>query len=431
MKAVVTSEHNDFSMEKPVGWLDRIAKRAVLRRLRGMTEGSLVIKDQQETHHFGNRGGDGLHATIFVHHPLFYRLVAFDGTIGAGEAFMAGHFQCSDLTAAVQLLLRNRNVLDGMDDRSLRISAPLHKVFHWLHRNTRGGSRRNIGTHYDLGNDFFALFLDETMMYSSAVYPRPDAVLEEAAVTKLDHICRKLNLTPQDHVLEIGTGWGGFAIHAARNYGCRVTTTTISRQQYEYARKKIDAAGLAGRITLLLSDYRDLAGSYDKLVSIEMIESIGHQYLDTFFEKCSALLKPSGMLLLQAITIADQRYEAAKRSVDFIQRYIFPGGFLPSVSVMVQATARSTDMRLFHLEDIGYHYATTLHHWRERFTQNLSKVRGLGYSETFIRMWEFYFCYCEGGFLERAIGNAQLLLVKPDCRSQPITPPMAAGGVSQ
>ncbi len=422
MKAILTSKQNEFSRDRPVGVLDRLAKHAVLTRLRGISYGSLVMNDQGESHEFGSMGRDGLHATIAVKHPSFYRQVAFGGTVGAGEAYMARHFECSNLTTVVQLLLRNRHVLDGMDDRVTRITAPLHKVFHWLNRNTRGGSRRNITAHYDLGNELFALCLDETMMYSSALFPRPDADLHEASVAKLDRICRKLDLQPEDHVLEIGTGWGGFAIHAAGHYGCRVTTTTISRQQFEFAKQKINDIGLTDRVTVLLQDYRDLTGTYDKLVSIEMVEAIGHQYLDTYFEKCSGLLKPDGMMLLQAITIADQRYEAAKRSVDFIQRYIFPGSFIPSVSVMTQAAARSTDMRLFHLEDIGPHYATTLRHWRERFRRNLTRVRELGYSETFIRMWEFYLCYCEGGFLERAIGDAQLLLTKPDCRREPITP---------
>ena len=422
MKAILTNKQNIFPRDRQIGLLDRMAKHAVINRLRGVTYGSLVIHDHEESHEFGSLETDEPRATIFVKNPSFYKQVAFGGTIGAGEAYMAGHFECSDLTAAVQLLLRNRHVLDGMDSSATRITAPFHKVFHWLHRNTRGGSKDNIAAHYDLGNQLFELFLDETMMYSSAIFPRPDTSLYEASITKLDRICQKLNMEPEDHVLEIGTGWGGFAIHAAKHYGSRVTTTTISKEQYVFANKKIREAGLSDRVTVLLKDYRDLTGTYDKLVSIEMIEAIGHQYLDTYFEKCCGLIKPSGMMLLQAITIADQRYEAAKRSVDFIQRYIFPGAFIPSVSAMTQAVARSSDMRLFHLEDIGPHYATTLRHWLERFRRNIPGVHKLGYPDTFIRMWEFYLCYCEGGFLERAIGDAQLLLIKPECRCQLITP---------
>ncbi len=422
MKAILTTDKNEFSRGQATGFLDRMAKKALINRLRGMSDGSLIVHDQGEAHHFGSLRRDGLHATVVVRHPAFYRHVAIGGTIGAGESYMAGQFECADLTAAVRLLLRNRHVLDAMDDRATRITAPLQKLSHWLRRNSRSGSRRNVAAHYDLGNELFALFLDETMMYSSALFPHPDAGLKEASLAKLDRICRKLELEPRDHLLEIGTGWGGFAVHAAKHYGCRVTTTTISKQQYEFAVHKVREAGLTARVTVLLEDYRDLTGSYDKLVSIEMIEAIGHQYLETYFEKCSRLLKSSGLMLLQAITISDQRYETAKRSVDFMQRYIFPGSFIPSIAAITQAVARATDMRLFHLEDIGPHYATTLRHWRERFRSNLPRVRELGYTDTFVRMWEFYLCYCEGGFLERVIGDAQLLFVKPRCRRASITP---------
>ncbi|HSW51639.1 MAG TPA: cyclopropane-fatty-acyl-phospholipid synthase family protein, partial [Sulfuricaulis sp.] len=297
-----------------------------------------------------------------------------------------------------------------------RLTAPARKLFHWMNRNSRTGSRRNIAAHYDLGNEFFRLMLDETLMYSSAVFERPDMTLAEAQRARLDRICRKLALGPRDHVLEIGTGWGGFALHAATHYGCRVTTTTISREQYALAQERIAQAGLSDRVTVLLEDYRDLRGEYDKLVSIEMIEAVGHEYYETFFARCSALLKPDGLMLLQAITIADQRYEAARKSVDFIQRYIFPGSCIPSVSVMAQAVARATDMKLLHLEDIGPHYATTLRHWRERLYANADAVRQLDLSEEFLRMWEFYLCYCEGGFAERALGDVQLLLAKPQNR---------------
>ncbi len=263
-------------------------------------------------------------------------------------------------------------------------------------------------------------FSDPTMMYSSAVFERAGMTLEQASVAKLDRICRKLALNPGDHVLEIGTGWGGFALHAARHYGCRVTTTTISREQYELARARVAAAGLADRVELLLEDYRDLSGQYDKLVSIEMIEAVGHHYFDAYFRLCSGLLRPDGTMLLQAITIADQRYEAARKGVDFIKRYIFPGCCIPSVAVMSDAVARVTDMRLYHLEDIGPHYAITLARWRDNLLANLDQVRALGYPESFIRMWEFYFCYCEGGFDERVIGDVQMLLVKPSARPQPV-----------
>jgi cyclopropane-fatty-acyl-phospholipid synthase len=303
-----------------------------------------------------------------------------------------------------------------MDSGTAQLTRPLQKMFHWLNRNTRNGSQRNIAAHYDLGNDFYALWLDKRMMYSGAIFEHVDMSLEAASVAKLDRICRKLNLSPRDHVLEIGTGWGGFAIYAAENYGCRVTTTTISGQQYDYAKDAIARAGLEDRVTLLQSDYRDLDGQYDKLVSIEMIEAVGHEYHDTYFRKCCELLKRDGLMLLQAITIADQHYERAKRTVDFIKRYIFPGGCLTSVTAMSDTLTRKTDMRIVNLEDIGPHYATTLRCWRERFFDNVDRVRGMGYSEEFIRMWQYYLCYCEGAFLERAIGNVQMLMMRPDAR---------------
>jgi cyclopropane-fatty-acyl-phospholipid synthase len=289
-------------------------------------------------------------------------------------------------------------------------------MLHWLNRNSPDGSRRNIAAHYDLGNDLFALFLDDTMAYSCGVFEREDATLHEAQVAKFERACRRLRLSPSDHLLEIGTGWGGLALHAASRYGCRVTTTTISREQHDWARERIRAAGLSDRVTLLLDDYRDLRGRYDKLVSIEMIEAVGHQFLDTYTAQCSRLLEPHGAMLLQAITIRDQLYAEALESVDFIQRYIFPGSFIPSVTAIADSVRRATDMKVFHLEDIGPHYATTLRRWRERFFERIDDVRRLGYSEQFVRMWDFYLCYCEGGFLERQLGDVQMLLTKPRCR---------------
>ncbi|MEY3411259.1 MAG: hypothetical protein RL593_835, partial [Pseudomonadota bacterium] len=290
---------------------------------------------------------------------------------------------------------------------------------HIVNKNTQAGSRRNIAAHYDLGNDFFKLMLDPTMMYSSAIFENSKQSLEDASLAKLKSICKKLDLNKHDHVLEIGTGWGGFAIYAAKNYGCKITTTTISQQQYLLAIERIKAAGLEDKIEVLLSDYRDLTGTYDKLVSIEMIEAIGHQFYDTYFAQCGRLLKPSGMMLLQAITIADQRYASALKSVDFIQRYIFPGSCIPSVTAMLNSITKSTDLRLFNLEDIGPHYATTLAKWRDNFFEHIDAIRGMGYPETFIRMWDFYLCYCEGGFEERALGDVHMLLVKPENRRSP------------
>jgi cyclopropane-fatty-acyl-phospholipid synthase len=403
--------------------LDRFARRLVLRRLEDIRYGRITVREGEHVFSFGEpESASNLAVDITVSDGGFYGDLAFGGSVGAGEAYMQGFWSCSDLTALVRLMLKNRDVLDGVDTGAARLAVPLRKLAHRVNRNTRSGSRRNIAAHYDLGNDFFGLWLDPTMMYSSAVFEREDMTLEEASVAKLDRICRKLQLGPSDHVVEIGTGWGGFAVHAASRYGCRVTTTTISAEQYAYARERVREAGLQDKITLLKQDYRDLKGRFDKLVSIEMIEAIGHQYLDTYFEKCASLLRPEGMMLLQAITIADQRYDQALRTVDFIKRHIFPGSFIPSVSAMTDSIARTTDMRLYHMEDIGPHYATTLRLWRERFFDSLDRVRAMGFPEDFVRMWEFYLCYCEGGFVERAIGDVQMLLTKPACRRAPIVP---------
>lgn len=393
--------------------LQKTVRRAMLRRLERIEHGTLVIEDGGGRHHFGGRDRAGPAATVTVADPRFWMDMVFGGSIGAGESYMRGHWRCDDLTSAVRILVLNREVLASLDDGAGWATQPLYRIVHWLQRNSRIGSRRNIAAHYDLGNDFFQLFLDPTMNYSCGIFPREDASMEEASLTKMDAICRKLDLSPRDHLLEVGTGWGGLAIHAASRYGCRVTTTTISRRQHELATARVAEAGLKDRVTLLLKDYRDLEGCYDKLVSIEMIEAVGHQYLDTYFAKCSSLLKPDGLMLLQAITIRDQLYAQAVKSVDFIKRYIFPGGFIPSVNAISESLTRATDMRLFHLQDIGPHYATTLRKWRERFFENIAEIRDLGYPESFVRMWEFYLCYCEGAFLERNIGDVQMLLAKP------------------
>ena len=391
--------------------LGALARRLVFARVATLSAGLLRIREGHEVHEFGARS-TGVDATITVLDPAFYAEIAFGGSVGAGESYMLGHWQADDLTALMRLLLRNRHALDAMETGLALISGPLRVAAHWLHRNTRSGSRRNISAHYDLGNDFFRLFLDETMMYSCALFERPEMTLAQASAAKLDTICRKLALGQQDHVLEIGTGWGGFALHAAAHYGCRVTTTTISPSQYQLANERVRAAGLGHRITVLLEDYRDLKGSYDKLVSIEMIEAIGHQYLGEFFRRCAERLIPGGRMLLQSITIADRHYARARDEVDFIKRYIFPGCCIPAVSALAQAMADSSDLRIVHLEDIGPHYATTLARWRDNFFTNLDQVRALGYPESFCRMWEYYLSYCEAGFTERALGDVQMLLAR-------------------
>jgi cyclopropane-fatty-acyl-phospholipid synthase len=404
-----------------IGLIDRVARRLVLKRLGKLHHGRVALVENENQVVFGApTEAFAFEAEIEVIDPRFYSEVAFGGSIGSGEAYMQGYWRCEDLTSLVRILLRNRDVLEGMETGIARLAKPVRKLLHWLNRNTRKGSRKNIAAHYDLGNDFYSLWLDETMMYSSAFFPSRDATLKEASVAKLDRICRKLDLQPTDTVVEIGTGWGGFALHAAKNYGCHVTTTTISRQQYDFALERIRSEGLEDRITLLFEDYRDLEGSFDKLVSIEMIEAVGHEFHDTYFAKCAELLKPSGQMLLQAITIDDRRYEAYKKGVDFIKRYIFPGGCLTSVTAMTDTLTRVSDMRVFHIEDIGPHYARTLRRWHERFMDRIDEVSRLGYSEAFQRMWRFYLSYCEGAFREHAIGNVQMLMVKPEARPETI-----------
>ena len=417
MKTVSVESPDAFIDSQMPNWVDRLARRIVRGRLALIQKGEIRVIENGHEETFGKIVEDFPVAVVIkINSPSFYSEIAFGGSVGSGEAYIRGYWECSELESLVQILLRNRGVLDQLDSGMAVVKRPLQKLFHWLNKNTRHGSRQNIAAHYDLGNDFYKLWLDTQMMYSSAYFPSATTSLEEAAVAKLDRICKKLNLSASDSVIEIGTGWGGFAIHAATNYGCHVTTTTISGQQYDYAKARIDALGLADRITLLKHDYRDLEGQYDKLVSIEMIEAVGHEYLDTFFEKCASLLKPEGEMLLQAITISDQRYEKAKNTVDFIKRYVFPGGFLPSLTAMTTSMTRVTQLRAIAVEDIGPHYALTLRHWRKRFFGRLAEVRSQGFSDEFIRMWEFYLCYCEGAFAERAIGTVQLHAIGAEAR---------------
>jgi cyclopropane-fatty-acyl-phospholipid synthase len=397
-------------------------RQRLLDRLAMLRHGRLTIDDDSGTVELGTPMSQ--HPELSVHVRVrdmtFYRVLAAKGSVGAGEAYCAGLWQCDDLVALVRLLVRNRDLLDSMESGVARLGGLAMQLWHTLRKNTIAGSRRNIAVHYDLGNDFFALFLSPDLMYSSALWAGADDTLEEASRRKLDVICKKLDLRPDHRILEIGTGWGGFALHAARYYGCHVTTTTISIEQHAEAARRIADAGLNDRVTLLLQDYRDLDGCYDRLVSIEMIEAIGAPYLKTYFAKLGSLLKADGMALIQAITIEDHRYARALKSVDFIKRYVFPGSFIPSISAMLMAKARSSDLSLVHLEDFGHSYARTLQAWRRRFMARLPAARAQGFDERFIRLWEFYLAYCEGGFRERSIGVAHLLLARP--AAQPVTP---------
>ncbi len=411
------------------GTVDRFLRQQLFGQLERLRNGRLRLADDGEYFEFGETATD-LAVDLEIIDPAFYRAVAANGSVGAGEGYMDGLWRCHDLVGLVRLLVRNRDMLDGMESGLARLGGMAMRGWHALRRNTRDGSRRNIAAHYDLGNDFFSLFLSPDLMYSSAIWADESDTLEIASRRKLDRICRKLALGPEDRVIEIGTGWGGFALHAARHYGCHVTSTTISREQHALAGKRVAAAGMEGRVELLLKDYRDLRGQYDKLVSIEMVEAIGAPYLDTYFKQLGSLLKPGGMALLQAITIEDHRYAQALSSVDFIKRHVFPGSFIPSLNALLAAKTRGSDLALTHLEDFGHSYALTLRAWRERFMAHLPQVRAQGFDDRFIRMWEFYLAYCEGGFRERSIGVAHLLLARPGNPRAPLVPEIRPAGGS-
>ena len=402
---------------------DSLARKAVFTKFQELTVGRLTVVEENKITHFGALAPDfDISSVIKVLDARMYSEIITKGLNGAAEAYIKGWWTCGDLTTLIRIFIRNRHLADKMEGGVSKFASWIFGLLHSMRRNTRQNSVKNITAHYDLGNKFFSTFLDETRMYSCAIFESDSSSLEQASICKIERICQKLELSPEDHVLEIGTGWGGFAIHAAKNYGCRITTTTISQKQYDYARHKVQAAGLNERIQVIKKDYRDLDGQYDKLVSIEMIEAVGHQYFDQFFSKCSELLNPKGRMLLQGIIIVDQLYEEAKQFADFIKTYIFPGSCIPSISALCDSVAKKTDMRLFHLEDITPHYATTLNRWRQRFMGNAQEIRNQGFSEAFIRLWNFYFCYCEGGFLERQIGNVQMIFTKPLCRMNPILP---------
>ena len=394
--------------------VDGFFRRRVFALLTQLTECELTVIEAGHAWRFGDSAGPApLKATLHIRDPELYRQLVTGGSVGVAEAYISGDWVADDLVALVRIFVRNRALLDRMEGGLASVGAWALAQWHRFRRNTRDGARKNIAAHYDLGNAMFELFLDRTMMYSSAIYTHEDESLETAQLRRLDRICQKLDLKPGMSLVEIGTGWGGFALHAAQHYGARVTTTTISAEQYQRARERVAEAGLTDRVNVVMQDYRDLRGEYDRLVSIEMIEAIGHQYLGAYFNQVSRLLKPDGLALIQAITIEDHRYEVALKAVDFIKRYIFPGSFIPSISAMLSAAAGSGDLKLSHLEDIGPSYALTLRAWRQRFHGNEAKIRELGYSPEFVRQFDYYFAYCEGGFLERSIGDVQMLLAKP------------------
>ena len=381
-------------------------KSLFLRGLQRLRTGSLELVAPDGTREFGEPDSP-LKATIAVHDERFYRRALFGDDAAIGESFMDGDWSSPDLTAVVRFAIRNLNAIEPKNPFIGALAGAFDTIRHKLRRNSVAGSRRNIQAHYDLSNDFFRLFLDRGMMYSCAFYQTPDDSLETAQFNKLDRICRKLHLGPNDHVLEIGTGWGGFAEHATRHYGCRVTSTTISDEQFGYATERLGSSA-----AVLKEDYRNLRGQYDKIVSIEMFEAVGFEYYDTFFSACDRLLKPDGSMLLQTITMNERSFPQYRRRSDWIQKHIFPGAQLASVTGILQSLTRATRLSLFDAEDIGLHYARTLTDWRERFHNSLDDVRALGFDERFIRMWDYYLSYCEGAFLERHAGDMQLVLTK-------------------
>ncbi|MCL1488737.1 MULTISPECIES: cyclopropane-fatty-acyl-phospholipid synthase family protein [unclassified Marinobacter] len=406
---------------QPSSMASRVARSLVMQQLTRLQQGTLVIREAGASDVTVGDGNSAYPvAELVIHNHSTWRDLLTGGSIGAAEAYVAGDWNSPNLVYLLRFFSRNIDLMNRFEDRFSWVTKPTLKGLHWLNRNTPEGSRKNISAHYDLGNDLFELFLDPSLMYSSAIYQAPESTLDEASAYKLNVICRKLELKPSDQVLEIGTGWGGFAIHAAKHYGCHVTTTTISAEQLALAKQRVEAEGLQDRITLLFDDYRDLSGQYDKLVSIEMIEAVGPQFLPSYFGQISQLLKPEGLALIQAINMPEQRYQRALKNVDFIQRYIFPGSFIPSFGAMVGAVREQTDLVLAHVEDLGFHYARTLNDWCQRFQAHSQNLHQRGYDDAFQRLWHFYFAYCEAGFSERAIGVAQIVMAKPGHKHAPI-----------
>lgn len=403
-----------------MSWFKKRCRTLVFNALKPLSQGTLIIIEGCEVHHFGlpldsanvNRDESHLVAKLVVHDVSLYQDFVLCGSIGVAQAFIEEKWSSTDLTGVIRLFAKAQQVTDKLENTNSWVSRIQNAIAHRANRNSIRGSKNNIAAHYDLGNELYSRFLDPSMMYSGAIYPDESATLEQAQMHKLDTICQRLALTADDHLLEIGTGWGGLAIYAAKHYGCKVTTTTISQEQHRYAAQQIEQQGLADKITLLQKDYRQLTGQYDKLVSIEMIEAVGYDYLESFFTQCDQRLKPGGKMLLQAITIADQRFDYYRNNVDFIQRYIFPGGFLPCVTEVAKRTTKHTSMVIEAMHDIGLDYAKTLAHWRENFLASWHEIKPFGYDEHFKRLWLYYLAYCEGAFLERATSTVHFVMRK-------------------
>ena len=397
-------------------FLTSIFKSGLQKKFKNLKTGHISINDGDETFSFGDGSSDEK-VSVDIHSQEFYVMTGSGGALGIAEAYVAGYWSSDDVVKLFQIILRNRDILLSLEKGFAKLVKPINKMIHRGRQNTLKGSKENILAHYDLSNDFYKLWLDPSMTYSCAFFNNDSVTLEEASIEKLDRICRKLDLSEDDSVLEIGTGWGSFSIHAAKNYGCKVTTTTISDAQFDYARSRIKDEGLESKITLINKDYRDLDGKYDKIVSIEMIEAVGYEYIPDYFSKLSSLLKNNGLVALQGITYNDQNFEVYKNSVDFIKKYIFPGSCLISIAQIIDVIKKDTDLAMVDMEDITKHYAVTLNRWRKNFMDVVPKVKEMGYSQAFINMWEFYFLYCEAGFSERNIGDVQMIFAKSGSRN--------------
>jgi cyclopropane-fatty-acyl-phospholipid synthase len=396
--------------------LSGIFKKALLKKFKNINTGFIELKDGDSTYTFGNQS-EKLKTSITVFSQEFYVFLGSGGSMGVAEAYMAGYWSSSNLLSLLQIVLKNRSTLESLDSGIAKLIQPVNEKIHKKRQNTLKGSKSNILAHYDLSNQFYSLWLDPTMTYSCGYFERKDSSLEEASIEKIDRICRKLKISKEDTVLEIGTGWGSFAAYAAENYGCKIVTTTISDAQYIYADRLFKEKKLSTKIKLLNIDYRKLNGKYDKIVSIEMIEAVGYQFIHEYLQKIDSLLKPDGKAVIQGITYNDQNFEKYKNSVDFIKKYIFPGSCLISLTQILDALKIRTSLALVDMEDITIHYAETLKCWRQNFFKVLPKIKELGFSDSFIRMWEFYFVFCEAGFLERNIGDVQLVLAKERARN--------------
>lgn len=396
-------------------FLTSVFKNGLKKKLSHLNVGCISVVDGVDKFSFGDPGSE-LQVNVQVHSQEFYVMTGSGGAMGIAEAYILGYWTSDDVVMLMRIILKNRSIMLSLNDGFAKILSPINKLIHRSRQNTLKGSKENILAHYDLSNDFYKLWLDPTMTYSCAYFKDTNTTLEDASIEKLDRMCRKLKLSEKDNILEVGTGWGSFSIHAAKNYGCSITTTTISDAQYEYAKARVLEEGLESKINVINKDYRKLDGQYDKIVSIEMIEAVGYEYISEYFRKLSSLLKPDGLMALQGITYNDQNFDTYKDSVDFIKKYIFPGSCLISISQIIDVIKNKTDLSMIDMEDITRHYAETLNRWRKNFMSVLPEVKEMGYSKAFINMWEFYFLYCEAGFLERNIGDVQMVFAKSGAR---------------